>query len=104
MTGCNDKVTAAGCARGCVPCRGAACERHGVRRGDVAGEGQRAPGVSGGGFVATASEGVRDVVQETVDAVSGATWGTRNMIMEDLFRQDMDDHGEAMPTYRPPGE
>lgn len=79
---------AAGCARACAPCRGAACERFGA----IA---QAAP---------RGSDASRDAIQETVDAVSGATWGARNVIMEGLFRQDLADHGDAMPAYRPPGE
>lgn len=79
----------AGCARACAPCRGPECVRYGK-------------GASRDGASANAGE-PRDIVQETVDAVSGATWGTRNMIMEDLFFQDMADHGDAMPAYRPPG-
>lgn len=88
----NERPLMAGCARACAPCRGVACERHHDRHAA-----RREPGGEG------EPEGFRDVVQETVDAVSGATWGTRNTIMEGLFRQDMADHGEAMPSYRPPG-
>lgn len=79
----------AGCARGCVPCRGSQCARYG--------NGTRRNGVS------ACADHPRDIIQETVDAVSGATWGTRNMIMEDLFLQDMEEHGDTMPSYRPPG-
>lgn len=44
------------------------------------------------------------MVQETIDAVTGATWGTRNTIMEGLFQKDLAEHGDQMPSYRPPGE
>ncbi len=50
-------------------------------------------------LVASAEE-----VAEVVDAISGATWNTRNTIMEDLFHDDLAAHGDAMPAYRPPGE
>lgn len=73
----------AGCSRGCNPCRGTSCPRFGTESKNPTDE--------------------RDLVQETVDAVTGATWTTRNMIMEDLFHQDLEEHAAEMPTYRPPG-
>lgn len=73
----------AGCSRGCDPCAGASCPRFGTE-----------PKVSAG---------KHDIVQETIDAVTGATWTTRNMIMEELFHQDLEAHAADMPAYRPPG-
>ena len=55
-------------------------------------EGERSPGVSA------------DEVQETVDAVSGATWGTRNRIMAGLFQRDLRMRADDMPAFAPPGE
>lgn len=80
-----DKMSALepGCYRKCDPCRGAECPRFGTGTSTVGGTG--------------------DTVQETVDAVTGATWTTRNMIMEDLFYQDLEAHADQMPSYRPPG-
>ena len=55
-------------------------------------EGERSPGVSS------------DEVQKTVDAVSGATWGTRNRIMAGLFQRDLHTRADDMPAFAPPGE
>lgn len=86
----NKPIPPAGCERACAPCRGAACERYGRAAVVTVYDGGSGPSA-------------RDTIQETVDAVSGATWGTRNRIMEGLFQQDLADHGDAMPAYRPPG-
>ena len=43
-------------------------------------------------------------VQKTIDAVTGATWGTRNRIMAGLFQRDLRKHGDDMPAFAPPGE
>ena len=43
-------------------------------------------------------------VQKTIDAVTGATWGTRNHIMAGLFQRDLRKHGDDMPAFAPPGE
>lgn len=43
-------------------------------------------------------------VQEVVDAVTGATWGTRNRIMEDMFHKRLDQDASSVPTFAPPGE
>lgn len=43
-------------------------------------------------------------VQEVVDAVTGATWGTRNRIMEDVFHKRLDQDASSVPTFAPPGE
>lgn len=42
-------------------------------------------------------------IQEVVDAVTGATWSTRNRIMEDLFREDLNVGASNLPTFAPPG-
>lgn len=42
-------------------------------------------------------------VAATVDAVTGATWKTRNAIMADLFREDLAARGDDMPAFRPAG-
>ena len=38
-----------------------------------------------------------------VDAVTGATWNTRNAIMADVFRARAAAHGYEMPAFRPAG-
>lgn len=43
-------------------------------------------------------------VQEVIDAVTGATWGTRNRIMEDVFHKRLDQDASSVPTFAPPGE
>lgn len=43
-------------------------------------------------------------VQEVVDAVTGATWGTRNRIMEDMFHKRLDQDASSVPAFAPPGE
>lgn len=43
-------------------------------------------------------------VQEVIDAVTGATWGTRNHIMEDMFHKRLDQDASSVPTFAPPGE
>ena len=45
-----------------------------------------------------------DEVAEVVDAITGATWKTRNSIMEDLFLSSLDDHSDKIPAYKPPGQ
>lgn len=42
-------------------------------------------------------------IQEVIDAVSGATWNTRNRIMEDLFKEELAASDGDMPTFAPPG-
>ncbi|MCI2242024.1 hypothetical protein [Adlercreutzia faecimuris] len=42
-------------------------------------------------------------VAATVDAVTGATWKTRNAIMRDLFQSDLAARGDEMPAFRPAG-
>lgn len=42
-------------------------------------------------------------VQEVVDAVTGATWSTRNRIMEDLFQADLASGVADLPAFSPPG-
>lgn len=42
-------------------------------------------------------------LQRVVDAVSGATWGTRNSIMEGLFFEQLEADPAGVPAYRPPG-
>lgn len=43
-------------------------------------------------------------VQEVIDAATGATWGTRNRIMEDMFHKRLDQDASSVPTFAPPGE
>ncbi len=45
-----------------------------------------------------------DEVRKTIDAVTGATWGTRNRIMAGLFQRDLRTRGNDMPAFAPPGE
>lgn len=42
-------------------------------------------------------------VQDVVDAVTGATWNTRNRIMEDLFQADLAAGSADLPAFSPPG-
>lgn len=42
-------------------------------------------------------------VAATVDAVTGATWKTRNALMADLFRSDLAARPDQMPAFRPAG-
>lgn len=43
-------------------------------------------------------------IQELVDAISGATWETRNQIMQDRFQQNLHVEKDALPAFKPPGE
>lgn len=42
-------------------------------------------------------------VQDLVDAVSGATWQTRNQILEQRFLHQLDSEEADVPSFRPPG-
>ena len=42
-------------------------------------------------------------VQDVVDAVTGATWNTRNRIMEDLFHDELQAGLSTLPSFKPPG-
>lgn len=42
-------------------------------------------------------------VQRVVDAVTGATWGERNRIMESLFEERLAAEPDAVPVFSPPG-
>ena len=42
-----------------------------------------------------------DEVQEVIDAVTGATWGTRNRIMEDMFHKRLDQDASSVPLFAP---
>lgn len=42
-------------------------------------------------------------IQKVVDAVTGATWGTRNRIMENLFQEDLQAGVAGLPPFSPPG-
>lgn len=43
-------------------------------------------------------------VQDLIDAVAGATWGTRNRIMEERFLSALEKGSQGVPAYKPPGE
>ncbi len=43
-------------------------------------------------------------VQDLIDAVAGATWGTRNRIMEERFLSSLEKGSRGVPAYKPPGE
>lgn len=43
-------------------------------------------------------------VTEVIDAITGATWNTRNSIMECLFFDSLEEHADEIPDYRPPGQ
>lgn len=47
--------------------------------------------------------GARRSVQDVVDAVTGATWGTRNRIMEGLFKEDLRAGAQGLPVFSSPG-
>lgn len=49
------------------------------------------------------SKSVSDI-QELIDAVSSATWDTRNRLMEDRFRKAIEADPQAVPRFNPPGE
>ncbi|MEG0418882.1 MAG: hypothetical protein RSB04_07365 [Gordonibacter sp.] len=42
-------------------------------------------------------------MQDVVDAVTGATWGTRNRIMEGLFKEDLRAGAQGLPVFSSPG-
>lgn len=42
-------------------------------------------------------------IEHVVDAVTGATWNTRNRIMSDLFQEQLEESPDMLPAYRPPG-
>lgn len=42
-------------------------------------------------------------VQRVVDAVTGATWGERNRIMENRFAERLSENPDAVPAFSPPG-
>lgn len=42
-------------------------------------------------------------LDDVIDAVTGATWQTRNRIMEDMFHEDLKAGVAGMPEYCPPG-
>ena len=54
---------------------------------------------------APSSEGAASArtVQDVVDAVTGATWSTRNRIMEGLFKEDLAAGAAGLPVFSPPG-
>ena len=60
---------------------------------------------SDGGRSVDGSNATEDEVQDLIDAVAGATWNTRNRIMEERFLADLDRAGGAkVPAFKPPGE
>lgn len=66
--------------------------------------GEAEPGAESGGEEAGEDAPARTrSIQEVVDAVTGATWSTRNRIMEDLFREDLNAGVSNLPTFAPPG-
>ena len=44
-----------------------------------------------------------DEIDEVIDAVTGATWGERNRIMEDRFAERLSENPDAVPAFSPPG-
>ena len=44
-----------------------------------------------------------DEIDEVIDAVTGATWGERNRIMETRFAARLNDNPAAVPAFSPPG-
>ncbi|WP_139653564.1 hypothetical protein [Raoultibacter phocaeensis] len=45
-----------------------------------------------------------DDVQDLIDAVAGATWSTRNRIMEERFHAALEKGSAKVPAFKPPGE
>ena len=46
-----------------------------------------------------------DEVRDLIDAIAGATWNTRNRIMEERFHASLDSGGaQKVPAFKPPGE
>ncbi|MBC2888949.1 hypothetical protein [Gordonibacter massiliensis (ex Traore et al. 2017)] len=44
-----------------------------------------------------------DEISEVVDAVTGATWGERNRIMEARFAARLSEAPDDVPAFSPPG-
>lgn len=61
-------------------------------------DGKPSAGLAGG------SNATEDEVQDLIDAVAGATWNTRNRIMEERFLAALDQGKSKVPAYKPPGE
>lgn len=61
------------------------------------------PKADGAGTGAAEKSPKKHSIQEVIDAVSGATWNTRNRIMEDLFKEELAASDGDMPTFAPPG-
>ncbi|BDE95816.1 hypothetical protein [Raoultibacter timonensis] len=49
------------------------------------------------------SNASEDEVQDLIDAVAGATWNTRNRIMEERFLAALDKGESRVPAFKPPG-
>lgn len=49
------------------------------------------------------SNASEDEVQDLIDAVAGATWSTRNRIMEERFLAALDKGESKVPAFKPPG-
>lgn len=43
-------------------------------------------------------------IADLVDAVAGATWNTRNRIMEERFKDKLEQGNAHVPSFKPPGE
>ena len=67
------------------------------------GQGPKADGAGTTGSGAGEKSPKKHSIQEVIDAVSGATWNTRNRIMEDLFEERLAASDGDMPTFAPPG-
>ncbi|MEG0375263.1 MAG: hypothetical protein RR547_04265 [Raoultibacter sp.] len=50
------------------------------------------------------SNATPEEIAELVDAVAGATWNTRNQIMEQRFKDTLERGDAHVPTFKPPGE
>ena len=66
------------------------------------GQGPKADGAGTIGSGAGEKSPKKHSIQEVIDAVSGATWNTRNRIMEDLFKEELAASDGDMPTFAPP--
>ena len=61
------------------------------------------PKADGAGTGSAEKSPKKHSIEEVIDAVSGATWNTRNRIMEDLFKEELAASDGGMPTFAPPG-
>ena len=47
--------------------------------------------------------GTGEVDEKLIDAISGATWGERNRLMQKCFKQKLRSNDGSVPQFCPPG-